>query len=418
MDAEKVAFWGIVLKPGDPADLDLDDGETLRVTTASYGEELGDKAGRSVITASVRPDDDAEPKRFAVAVLTAGKTETITMDVAFVGEEKVTFEVSGKNAVHLVGNFSFENDLEEDDSDEDEEDNHLIGLYDDTMESESEDEEDEQGAVKPIKEDKPIITELPDEDEDDNKVEEKVSTGKRKKGKKDRIANGGSDAVPTKKVSDAAAEPISKSKKAVPGKEEDGKPEATEKAGSHKSGSKGRRRKSGHKKDLVDGSEPTAATKDTDAKDLEKKSDESNKTVTRSALNKILDSKKAAPSDDVVKDDAEDGGNEGDGEHEVKETPQKSKKRRRKHSVTVEVPEKGPSPPSGKKSKVSQRPATPAPSKTAAHVKSPADQPEKANGQTDLNGKAEAAKESDANTPSATPGSAKKKRRSKKKRAA
>lgn len=413
MDAEKVAFWGIVLKPGDPADLDLDDGETLRVTTASYGEELSDKTGRSVITASVRPDDDAEPRKFAVAVLTAGRTETVTMDVAFVGEEKVTFQVSGKNSVHLVGNFSFENDLEEDDSDEEDEENHLIGLYDDAMESESEDDEEkEQGTVKLIKEDKPIITELSDEDEENNKEKDKVRTGKKKKGKRGGDANGGADPAPTKKVSEASATPIAKSQKSGSEKEGDEKAAASENDGPLKSASKGRRKKSGHKKGLTGGSESSAAEKDTDMKDLqEAKADGGNKTVTRSAMKKISDPNKAASSGD-------EGNKEGDHEDDADETPKKGRKRRRKHNVTVETPEQGPSPPSGKKSKVSQRPATPAPSKSAAHVKSLAAHSEKANGQTELNGKAEEAKENGASTPSLTPGSSKKRRKPKKKRAA
>lgn len=191
MDSEKLAFWGIVLKPGEPADLDLEDGETLRVTMASYGADLAEKHGRSVVTATIhdREDDDTPGKKYAITALTAGKSETCVLDVSFIGEESVTFEVSGKNAVHLVGNFSFENDMEDDSDDSDEE--QLIGVYDDDGIGGDDDSDSDDSDSAPrlmIAQDPPVITELSDEDNLDGEEEapKKVVGSK----KKQKMANG------------------------------------------------------------------------------------------------------------------------------------------------------------------------------------------------------------------------------------
>ncbi|CAN8070366.1 unnamed protein product [Agarophyton chilense] len=428
MDAEKVAFWGIVLKPGEPADLDLDDGETLRVTTASYGEDLSDSSGRSVITASIRPDDDSSPRKFAVAVLSAGKTETVTMDVAFVGEENVSFEVSGKNAVHLVGNFSFENDLDDEDSEDENEENHLIGLYEDTMSSESE-EDAEDGKVKALPEkDKPIITELPDEDDEDDdededdEVEEhpvevkKSPVVSKKKGKKGKMANGES-ARPTKKVANASAEPLSKPEKKVT--EDVGKNQHT---ASQKKSGKGKKKKSGHKHEVNTDVQPSGGSANdggnvdmkNDGGDVDMKDDgkRSAKVPKKLKSKSAADDVKMPPKDD---DDAVEIVTKGIEEENVAPSSKKDKKRRRKQSVTVNVPEQAPTPPSAKKTKISERIATPAPSRMtrqgAASERTP-----KPNGSADANG-VQGAKDSGTKTPPTDAPSSKRRRRTRKNKA-
>ncbi len=146
-------------------------GESLHVTMASYGPQLKDKDGRSVVTVKV---GDSE-KKFAVCALSAGKTESSMLDIHFTGEEKVTFTLSGKNEVHLVGNFMFE-DLGDSDDMEEEED--LIDVYDDgAMGEHSDDSEEVEAPTLMIDSDPPVITEVKedveeDEDEDDEKDEE------------------------------------------------------------------------------------------------------------------------------------------------------------------------------------------------------------------------------------------------------
>lgn len=229
MDPEKVAFWGLTLKPGEPADLELEDGETLHVTNASFGEELADEKGRSVITASIRPggdgdandDDDDITRKFAMCCLNVGRNETSVLDVSFVGEESLTFEVTGKNVVHLVGSFSYD-DVEPGLGDDDDDlESGLIGTYDD------EDDEDEDGDLDDddkipdtrlllgSKDDAPIITEIgedDDDEEDEDEDEDQVSVLKGKGVDKKSVPNGKSAPASKKNAKNAGG---SKPKKAA-----------------------------------------------------------------------------------------------------------------------------------------------------------------------------------------------------------
>ncbi|KAI0559155.1 FK506-binding protein [Gracilaria domingensis] len=432
MDAEKVAFWGIVLKPGEAADLDLDDGETLRVTSASYGEELGDSSGRSVITASIRPEDGSPSRKYAVAVLSAGKTETVTMDVLFIGEENVSFEVTGKNPVHLVGNFTFENDLDDEDSEDDNEESHFIGLYEDTIDSENEDD-DEQERIKALPEhDKPVITEIAMEDDDDQddenpeeqpvKVEPAPGSSKRKKGKKGKVPNGDS-AGPTKKVADASAEPITKALKQTPGKaskgneskgtEDEGK--SPNVASQQKKSSKKKKKKSGVKKEVsLDAGQtesPSALAKATKVNDEGKtvKEEQPDKTASDADLNVDAETPAKDAPNGIEGGETTGKGTAGD---DVVPSTKKGKKRRRKQNATVSLvsPEQAPTPPSAKKNKVSERVATPAPPRMAKMVV-----PSKPNGEAQANGVSDA-NEGELKTPSTDAPSSKKRKRVRKKK--
>lgn len=139
---------------------------------ASFGPEIADGHGRSVVTVRVGDKED----KFALCALNAGKSESTTLDVHFMGEEKVTFETSGKNDVHLVGNFSFEGDDDEDDSD----DEGLIDVYDDgAMEDDDEDEDDDvEAPTLMIDNDPPVITEVKDDEEEEVKKPKKPAQKK------------------------------------------------------------------------------------------------------------------------------------------------------------------------------------------------------------------------------------------------
>lgn len=173
MDASRVLFWGVEVSPGKPIPFELNDGEVLYINMASLGETLLDKAGRSVITASV----GEQGEKYALCALTAGKIESFNLDLTFAGEEKVVLEVSGRNTVHLVGNFGYEGEEGSDMFGEDEDAN-LINEYSDD-ESQDADDSDVEPMLLPD-DDPPVITEI--KNEAGVKVNGKAS--KKGKGKK------------------------------------------------------------------------------------------------------------------------------------------------------------------------------------------------------------------------------------------
>eukprot|EP00171_Calliarthron_tuberculosum_P013916 IDg13916t1 len=178
MDPESVAFWGIALKPGQPAQLELREGESLHVSMASLGTRLKDQTGRTVVTVETAELE----KSFAVCALNAGKTESTVLDITFDGEEKVTFLATGKNEVHLVGNFSFDDNAES----EEESDEELIDVYSgktvatDGSDDEEEDSNSDEGSTLMV-DDPPIITDITVKDTANG--DKKLNKGK--KGKKD-----------------------------------------------------------------------------------------------------------------------------------------------------------------------------------------------------------------------------------------
>eukprot|EP00177_Eucheuma_denticulatum_P003609 GFKZ01006534.1.p1 GENE.GFKZ01006534.1~~GFKZ01006534.1.p1 ORF type:complete len:418 (+),score=119.96 GFKZ01006534.1:217-1470(+) len=338
MDSDKYAFWGIALKPGEPADLELQDGETLHVTMASYGVELNDEKGRSVVTATVHGSDH----KHGLAVLNAGVTESRVMDVSFIGEESVSFEVSGKNVVHLVGNFSFEEDMEGD-SDSDEEGDTLIGVYDDQDVDSDEDDDDETAEPKLLMaNDAPVITELTEDEEEEEKPV-------KRKEKKDRLPNGKHKATPedAKPKEDKDTAKTSKKESGKHGKKKD------EKNVSFRAKSDAKKDKGGHGKvaDETKAKETHPADMD-DAEDEDGKPDQ-----------EVKGPVKAADLHQGDNDDATNGSADSDEIQPEKPKPQatpksgggRNKKRKQANAASSEA-----TTPTSKKSKLSQRPATPA----------------------------------------------------------
>jgi Nucleoplasmin-like domain len=156
---------GLEVTPGKEEALDLHPGEVLHISMATLGVKVADTKGRSVISARLGDD----PTKHALCVLTAGKTESFNLDLTFGSSDSLVLEVSGKNTVHLVGNFGFEGG---DDSDSDEEEGEgLINMYDDdgmmmhadsdSSDSDVDDSEDEPELMADA--DPPVITEIVDE---------------------------------------------------------------------------------------------------------------------------------------------------------------------------------------------------------------------------------------------------------------
>lgn len=330
MDTDKLAFWGIALKPGEPADLDLQDGETLHVTMASFGVDLADEKGRSVVTATV----DSGQKH-GLVVLNAGKTESRVMDVSFIGEESITFEVSGKDVVHLVGNFSFENDVS--DSDEsDEEGEGLIGVYDDDDEIDS-DSDEEDDAPEPrllMNCDPPVITDVTEEEDKNDKA---VVVKKKNKDKKEKLPNGKHKAEPKVKAEAAATKG---QKKADP-----------KHAKKHITFKKAEESESEEEEE----SEPamkveTIAAKKSAAEDEDSDEDSDDKDAAKPSSKVLMQSADSDDDDDEVTEVKPE---------DAKTTPKSAKNKRSRKRKSNATPEE-PTSPTSKKSKISQRPGTPA----------------------------------------------------------
>lgn len=177
---------GIALKPNEPAELELREGESLHVSMASLGPQLKDQSGRSVVTIETGELE----KTFAVCVLNAGKTESLVLDITLEGDEKITFQVTGKNEVHLVGNFSFDDNAESDEDTDDE----LIDVYDGNaigMEVDDDDEDSigDEGSTLMVDE-PPVISELANKEEEDKEtVNSSKKLNKGKRGKKENVAD-------------------------------------------------------------------------------------------------------------------------------------------------------------------------------------------------------------------------------------
>lgn len=418
-DSEKLAFWGIQLKPGEPADLDLEDGETLHVSMASFGVELADKSGRSVVTATIKnSEDDGEPeKKYALSALTAGKTETVCMDISFIGEESITFEVSGKNVVHLIGNFSFENDLSDSESDDDDGSN-LIGVYDDDEDA-SDLDEDEQMPRLIMDDDPPVITELPEEDDSSAKGKRTLS---KKGGSSSKIANGKAPEPSSKKAGkqDSSKAPKASGKK--PQKKikvneplvEDESEEEEEDSEDESDGDTEIVKNTGKKEteaisDDEDDGDEDSDMNDAEMDDSEDEDEEEDVVKKNNVAVKPRTSKrgKAAKPSVVFKEVPSRSSAE-----DPRATPTNAKGKRQRKQGTAAGSAEGVTPPQTKKSKISERPGTPAPSKSASKSKTsgePASSSKskktKANGAGPSSGKkAAAASASDVpSTPEPTP---------------
>ncbi|KAG8970337.1 peptidylprolyl isomerase fpr4 [Tulasnella sp. 419] len=109
--AEAVAIWSQVVKPGTRVIIDpLGD---YRVTNIAFGENVVDEKGRSTIkfyqAINREYEEDEEPEfekqAIVIAHLIPGKIETQAVNLVVTDNEVVAFEVTGKNEVHLVGNY-------------------------------------------------------------------------------------------------------------------------------------------------------------------------------------------------------------------------------------------------------------------------------------------------------------------------
>ncbi|RXW21630.1 hypothetical protein EST38_g4221 [Candolleomyces aberdarensis] len=204
--------WSLVLAGG--SDGFVVPAADIRVTNISFGEELPDANGRSVVKLAYKAltapdsddeeeeedeDEENEPKLVTtvLAALTAGKIEQSTLNVVLLEEREYVLTNTGKNTVYLTGNyiespdqppFGDDSDLSSDEegynlqdvsSDVEMDPEELVGLAVDSDASRFEEVEDEPPA-KPSK--RPRDT--------DEATEGKAKEGKEKKSKKLKAEDG------------------------------------------------------------------------------------------------------------------------------------------------------------------------------------------------------------------------------------
>ncbi|KAL1405046.1 peptidylprolyl isomerase fpr3 [Vanrija albida] len=277
----KMNLWSLTLLPGEPVPIYVP--ADFEITNVALGEELRNETGRSVVKVTHNPidpallasdsddefdsddedfdgeldededdededeidaeeeDDDEEDdeddededdfsddgieETSVIASLTAGRVEQAQVNLTFVKGEVVIFEVTGENAVHLLGNY-INQWPDEEDSDYDSDDYDDIDLDDeDEFDVEEFDEEVEvapTGKITAVEEIKAIKAAKPaaasnkrkaEEVEDKPEVETLTKAQKKKLAKKAKLEEAGAAAP-------AAAAPApakTEKKKTLPG---------------------------------------------------------------------------------------------------------------------------------------------------------------------------------------------------------
>ncbi|TFK44817.1 hypothetical protein BDQ12DRAFT_673624 [Crucibulum laeve] len=131
-----IGVWSIILTPG-KEEVVVPQAD-LRITNAALGDELADAIGRTTVKFTydtlIRVEDEDEeieapPTTTTILCsLTGGKVEQVTTDLILEENEEYTFQVVGKNAVYLTGNYIDQTAANQppfgDDSDEDDEDDY------------------------------------------------------------------------------------------------------------------------------------------------------------------------------------------------------------------------------------------------------------------------------------------------------
>ncbi|KAF8979058.1 peptidylprolyl isomerase fpr4 [Entomortierella lignicola] len=192
-----LGFWGLTVMPEKTYSQVVEN--SFKLSMAALDEVAKD--GRTSVRVTV------DKKTFILCNLISGKVEQQTLDLVFTEGESITFSVSGKNAVHLSGNYLPEDDGMDYDSED------MYGDDDDEEdeEDEEEDEDDEE-----------------EEDEDENEDETTIVTAGAKRVAKTEAPAKKQPTEKKQKVSEEKAVPV-KAKKEEAKKEEAKKKEAPKK---------------------------------------------------------------------------------------------------------------------------------------------------------------------------------------------
>jgi len=104
------AIWSQTLAPGktELARIDCD----IKISLIVLDEKLANQERSSIKIIQHDPEDD-ESITFVLANLIPGKIEAQTVDLIISENEDIEIEVTGKNTVHLSGNYIFQRDDDE-----------------------------------------------------------------------------------------------------------------------------------------------------------------------------------------------------------------------------------------------------------------------------------------------------------------
>ncbi|KAG8944272.1 peptidylprolyl isomerase fpr4 [Tulasnella sp. 424] len=220
--AVSIAIWSQVLTPG--RRVRVIPGADFRLTTATFGEDVVDEKGRSTIKLYrlAMPEDDEEDDEeedededeekeltfekepVVIGHLIPGKIESQLFDLVFSEEEPVEFEITGKNKIHLVGNYIDQNPLplpdgeydsegDDDAYDLDEVSSDVAMDPNDLLMEDSDSDESVHATIEEVKE-KEVVTKSEKKDKkrprESTEGEAEVEVSKKDKKKKQKLESG------------------------------------------------------------------------------------------------------------------------------------------------------------------------------------------------------------------------------------
>ncbi|KAA8495994.1 FK506-binding protein 4 [Porphyridium purpureum] len=199
---EETLFWGVTLKPDTKESIVMDRNETLVLSMVSLTPELNDKAGRTCLQIAINDEE------FTLAVLLAGKAESVPLNLTLSNGDQVELWVTGKNAACVTGNLSVQFDPEDI--------SQYYGGMDDELDEDSDDEPDEAEVPPPKPAAKVEEVDSDDDAEADGSEESEEEEEELEE-----------EPIPSKK-------PMPSSKGATPAKKRGGNSAASTPGGSHK----------------------------------------------------------------------------------------------------------------------------------------------------------------------------------------
>jgi len=111
-----VAVWTLTAKPGKTELVRF--AKDVRISLVTLGETIVDQERSSVkLHVSDEDEDETEKQTFVLANFVPGKIEAQTVDLIIGETEVVEVEVTGKNTVHLSGNYIDQPRIGDEDSD-------------------------------------------------------------------------------------------------------------------------------------------------------------------------------------------------------------------------------------------------------------------------------------------------------------
>ncbi|KAF9518092.1 hypothetical protein BS47DRAFT_373421 [Hydnum rufescens UP504] len=220
-----VAVWTLTAQPGKSEAIRFP--KDVKISLVTLGETLVDQERSSVkLHVSDEDGDEAEKQSFVLANFVPGKIEAQTVDLIIGENEILEVEVTGKNTVHLTGNYIDQPSIGDDltDSQDDESAYRLEDvssdvemIADDFGDDDDEDEEIETGRIEEvIEEPKPASAKRP---RDSTATEGGKPEGNTPKKHKPKHNKGGEAGAPKANKSQEPKSPF-------PAGKSDGKPES------------------------------------------------------------------------------------------------------------------------------------------------------------------------------------------------